>query len=76
MEQLQQICNDFNDNNKIGIVERYGNSAKRYTVRLTSKAILLTSIILICIFVNINLYNVTSINNFDFDLILPYILSK
>lgn len=41
MEQLKQICNDLKDNNEIAIIEKYGNYAKRYTIRLTRKIILI-----------------------------------
>lgn len=41
MEQLKQICNDLKDNNEIAIIESYGSNAKRFTIRLTSKIMLM-----------------------------------
>jgi len=42
MEQLQHICTDLRDN-EIAIIEKYGNSAKDYTIKFTSKIIFYAS---------------------------------
>ncbi|XP_072757159.1 uncharacterized protein [Anoplolepis gracilipes] len=43
MEQLQQMCDDLKDNNEIVIVKKYGNYAKRYTIRFTRLLTLLAT---------------------------------
>ncbi|XP_072757158.1 uncharacterized protein [Anoplolepis gracilipes] len=57
MEQLQQMCDDLKDNNEIVIVKKYGNYAKRYTIRFT---MLVVTFIFILTFAQLksDLYNV------------------
>jgi len=35
--KLQYICNELKDENEIAIIKKYGYTAKRYTITLTSK---------------------------------------
>lgn len=37
LEQLQNICNEFKDENEIIIMKKYGNMAQRYTAIITGK---------------------------------------
>jgi len=39
MDQIQYVYNDLRDNNEIAVIDKYGNNAKQYTARLTSKEI-------------------------------------
>lgn len=47
MMELQHIFNKLKDENEIAIVEKYGRTAKRYTIAFTGKTIFIDLYIII-----------------------------